>query len=305
MDFHYRTSLSLSLPEVYAEYALDRAYRHETAGLLRPADGNLKKGSLDTTLLSGPPSWDPAKGEVLTLSVIDPLSSRAVRVPVSDGDRTARKVVLPVSLKGSTLGKENVRVFVFPEKDGVLQSGTNIEVSDVSKPVEVVIGAETSTLTVLIVNGSVATEVATVTFGAELARVSTGNTEIHFCPPDKCSSSNFCSISGGGEEEDWGGPLAWTGNVFKLVYSGITLIEGELSVDRKTLLWVKMGGILTIKSHWINLPLDPARSVSGRLVFAVSGEEARKHIVVEESCGPDYPFIDPSLPLKLETLLGP
>ena len=47
------------------------------------------------------------------------------------------------------------------------------------------------------------------------------------------------------------------------------------------------------------------RSVSGRLVFAVSGEAARKHIVTEQSCGSEYPIIDFNQPLKLEVWLGP
>lgn len=91
-----------------------------------------------------------------------------------------------------------------------------------------------------------------------------------------------------------------------------TFVEGALSVDRRTLLWfkagavwTKAGAVWTLDSHWINLPLDVARSVSGRLVFAAAGEAAKTYIVREQGCGSEYPVIDYDQPLRLEVWLGP
>ena len=39
MDFHYQSAFGITLPELYAEFALDRAYRHDPPALLRAVDG--------------------------------------------------------------------------------------------------------------------------------------------------------------------------------------------------------------------------------------------------------------------------
>ena len=166
MDIHYQSAFGISLPELYAEYARDRAYRHETPALLRAADSSLKKNSLDRSLFIDAPTFDPAAGTPLELKDIWPLAARAVTVPVSGAARAAKKLTMTLSLKGATLGRQGLRIFVYPEKDGVLEPGTDLELTDLSKPVEVPVGPETAMLTVLVLNGSVAPDLATVTFSS-------------------------------------------------------------------------------------------------------------------------------------------
>ena len=154
MDIHYQSAFAVSLPELYAEYVRDRAYRHDPPALLRAADSSLKKNSLDRSLFIDVPTFDPAAGAPLELKDIWPLAARAVTVPVSGAARAAKKLTMTLSLKGATLGRQGLRIFVYPEKDGVLEPGTDLELTDVSKTVEVPVGPETTTLTVLVVNGS-------------------------------------------------------------------------------------------------------------------------------------------------------
>ncbi len=307
MDFHCQTAFGLSLPDLYTEFVLDRAYRHDEPALLRAADRSLKKNSLDPTLFPAALAWDPAATPRAELAGIHPLAARAVKVTVSDAERTAKKFTTNVTVSGAAFGKGGVRVFVFPEKDSVLQKGLDLEVASIQKPVEVPIDAETTTLTVLVVNVSIDHAVAKVTLGGDLTRISLGDSIIYMCPPDApptgCPSGR-CSVKSNGESS-FLFPLVWAGNRFEVNFQNVATYQGELSADRKTLLWFKADGTWSFKSHWINLPLDPVRSVSGRLVFAVAGEAARPHIVFEQSCGTGYPTIDFNQPLKLEVWLAP
>jgi hypothetical protein len=318
MDFHYQNALGTTLPEVYAEYAVDRAYMHTTPALLRPADSALRTSSLDPSLFMSVPAWDADKAAPLEVGNIWPLETRAVRIPVSDAARTAKKVTMDVAVKGAKLERQGLRIFVYPEKDGVLEIGTQMELTDVSKAVEVPVAATTTSLTVLIVNGSVPHDVANVTFSKErLTRLSEGDTIIHYCEPEPigCSGGSTCIVESHGDE--FVSPLVWSGNRFKFTYLGVEFghqyfasFEGELSADRKTLLWYKndltsQSATYEEHSHWVNLPLDPVRSVSGRLVFAVAGEAARPHIVREEGCGQEHPIVNYNEPLKLEVWLAP
>jgi hypothetical protein len=225
---------------------------------------------------------------------------------------------MDVAVKGAKLERQGLRIFVYPEKDGVLEIGTQMELTDVSKAVEVPVAATTTSLTVLIVNGSVPHDVANVTFSKErLTRLSEGDTIIHYCEPEPigCSGGSTCIVESHGDE--FVSPLVWSGNRFKFTYLGVEFghqyfasFEGELSADRKTLLWYKndltsQSANYEEHSHWVNLPLDPVRSVSGRLVFAVAGEGARPHIVREEGCGQEHPIVNYNEPLKLEVWLAP
>ena len=165
-DFWLTQAFSAGLSEVYTEYALDRAYRHNPPALLRAADGSLKKNSLDPTLFLSVNTWDPAQAAPLVLKNQEPLTVWPVKVPVSDAARTAKKLTMNIAVTGATLGKQGLRLFVFAEKDAVLEAGGEMEVTDVSKPVDVTVGPDTTTLTVLVVNGSVENDLATVTFSS-------------------------------------------------------------------------------------------------------------------------------------------
>jgi hypothetical protein len=164
MDFHYQSAFSITLPELFTEFALDRAYRHNAPALLRAGDGSLPKNSLDSSLFVAVNAWDPAQAAPLVLKDLSPLVAEAVKIPVSDAARTAKKFTMNVAVTGATMGKQGLRIFVFAEKAGVLEAGGEKEIADASKPVDVTVGPDTSTLTVLVVNGSVTNDVATVTF---------------------------------------------------------------------------------------------------------------------------------------------
>ncbi|HYN43948.1 MAG TPA: CARDB domain-containing protein [Thermoanaerobaculia bacterium] len=164
MDFHYQSAFSITLPELFTEFVLDRAYRHNSPALLRAGDGSLPKNSLDSSLFVAVNAWDPAKAAPIVLKNISPLAARAVKIPVSDAARTAKKLTMDVAVTGATLGKQGLRIFVFAERAGVLEAGGEKEITDASKGVDVTVGPDTTTLTVFVVNGSVANDVATVTF---------------------------------------------------------------------------------------------------------------------------------------------
>ncbi len=307
MDSHYRgAAFGMTLPELYAEYARDRGYWNRPPAQLRDADRARTPNSLNTSLFDVK-TFDPEAGTILVIPGILPLASRAVKVLVSDAARTAGKVEMDITVEGAALSKEEVRFFVYPEAGGVLQAGTELEVTDLRQPVVVPVGPGTSGVTILITNGAVEHHIAKVTIGRNLARISMGFTEVHYCGPPGCPDETPCQMGGDGEEPEWAGPLTWTGNAFVFTYPGtaIDVFLGELAPDRKSLLWFRLTGLVPYDSHWVNLPLDPARSVDGRLVFAVSGEAARDHIVVEQSCGSANPFVDYSKTLKLEVWLGP
>jgi hypothetical protein len=307
MDNHCKgASYGVTLPELYAEYARDRGYWNTPSAQLRDADRTRTPNSLNDSLFFAE-EFDPEAGTILVIPDIWPLMTSAATVLVSDAARTAGKVELDITVEGAALSKEEVRIFVYPEKDGVLQAGTELEVTDLSRTVVVPVGSATSTLTVFITNGSIEHHVAKVTIGRNLARMSMGFTEVHYCNPPGCPDETPCQLGGDGEEPEWAGPLTWSGDSFRFTYPGtaIDVCLGELAPDRKSLLWFRLTGLVPYNSHWVNLPLDPARSVDGRLVFAVSGEAARDHIVVEQSCGSAYSFVDYSKTLKLEVWLGP
>ena len=306
MDFHYRSAYSLPLPELYAEYVLDRAYRHDPAAVLRAADALLPKRSLDTTLFSSLPTYDAAIGNPVVLPNIAPLEARAVKVTVPASSRSAGRLDVPIAVGGATLGMQGLRIFFWAEKDGVGQTAAPIELTDISRPAVVPVGPETTTLTILVVNGSVEDDVATVTIGGGFPRVSLGNTAYSFnCIAAACEGKS-CPLNLIGNE--WGGPLTWNGTRFSLVGSDGGWMDGELSADRRTLLRFRWGAQGMILMEWTNLPLDAARTTSTQTVYAVSGPAAAPHIVTAHNflCSKDYySGIDYSLPVQIELLFGP
>jgi hypothetical protein len=140
-------------------------------------------------------------------------------------------------------------------------------------------------------------------------RLSLGNSTYTFlCTGGICELT--CGMNDGGPVWSW--PLTWTGNSF-VSETPLTRVTGEVSADRKTLLSFKfedagLGGPFVTYMHWVNLPLDAARSTSGQLVFAVAGEAAASHIAVAKTrvCSPAYySGVDYSKPVLLEVFLDP
>ena len=98
-----------------------------------------------------------------------------------------------------------------------------MEVTDVSKAVEVPVGPDTTTLTVLVVNGSVADDQATVTFGRNFPRFSLGNSAYTLlCAAADGCPGEWCGIKPNEDGPKWNGPLAWTGNAFVFEYDPAT-----------------------------------------------------------------------------------
>lgn len=305
-DFWMRQAFTLGFPEVYAEYALDRAYRHDPPALLRAADAALPKRSLDATLFSSVPTYDAATGHPVVLTNIAPLVTRAVKVTVPASSRSAGRLDVPIAVGGATLGVQGLRIFFWAEKDGVGQTAAPIELTDLSRPAVVPVGPETTTLTILVVNGSVELDVATVTIGGMFPRISLGNTAYSFnCIAAACEGKS-CPINLVANE--WGGPVTWSGTRFSLVGSDGGWMDGELSADRRTLLRFRWGGQGVILMEWTNLPLDAARTTPTQTVYAASGPAAAPHIVTAHNlfCSKDYySGIDYSLPVRIELLFGP
>jgi hypothetical protein len=214
---------------------------------------------------------------------------------------------MDVTVNGATLAKQGLRIFVHPEKDGVLEAGTDLEVTDVSETVQVPVSPSTTTLTVLVVNGSIEHDVATVTFGKGFPRISMGySTYTFLCTaPGGCSGA-WCGIKAGENGPGWAGPVTWTGNSFVLQVSE-TRITGELSADRKVLLSYKYEIGPQTWIHWVNLPLDAARTTATQLVFAASGQAAAQHIVTAYPmiCSSTHSGIDYAKPVLIELWLGP
>ncbi len=306
MDFHYQGAIGLSLPEVYTELVLDRAYRHNEPALLRSEDRSLKKGSLDASLFDSVPAWDGVAK--LELPNVASLAARAVKLTVPDAARAARKLTIDVAVSGAEVSKQGLRLFAFREKDGVMESGGETEITDVTKPVELTVGPETATVTLLVANGSVQGTNAKITLGQTFSKLTLGYSTYTFLCTKPTGCSGWCGVRTDGEPS-WGGPLVWAGNAFSIDYpaQGVT-VTGEVSADGKTLLFIKY--VVTTMTmawiHWVNLPLDAARSTPAERVFSISGEAARDHVVAAYPifCDADHSGIDFSKPVVLEVRLG-
>jgi hypothetical protein len=154
------------------------------------------------------------------------------------------------------------------------------------------------------------TEAVTVSVraGYGFPRLSLGNsTYTLLCSVGK-TCGGWCGIKVGEEGPGWIGPLAWTGNTFVLETQGVR-ITGEISADRKVLLSFKWEyeAVGVTWMHWVNLPLDTARSTPDQLVFAAAGQAAADHIAAAYPvfCESDHSGIDYSKPVLIEIWLGP
>jgi len=169
MDIHYSQSFGVSLPEVYAEFAVDRAYRHTGAAVLRAADAALAENSLDRSLFVGVTDWNPtATPSVTEQSVghyggLKPLQTWAVSAVVPDGAKQTGSFQISIAVAGASLSDDELRIFTFREHGGVMQAGGELEVTDISGTVNVPVSSATETLTILVVNGSVENHPANVT----------------------------------------------------------------------------------------------------------------------------------------------
>ena len=169
MDIHYGQAFGVPLSEVYAEFAVDRAYRHTTSAVLRTADGVLAKNSLDRALFVAVTNWNPTTTPSVTEQTVGhygglkPLQTWAVSAIVPEGAKQAGSFPISITVGNASLSSEEVRIFTFREHGGVMQAGGEFEVADISGPVNVPVNAETETLTILVVNGSVENHPANVT----------------------------------------------------------------------------------------------------------------------------------------------
>ncbi len=255
MDVHYEQAFGVSLPDLYTNFAVDRAYRHTDAAVLRAADRALAKNSLDRTLFFGVTAWDTAaKAQVAVVadggyspSGLLPLQTWAITVPVPASAQTAGSLPLAFQVTGAPFGHTGVRIFVFREKSGVMLAGGEIEVTDIAKPVSVPADTNTQSLTILVVNGSVENTPAQVTVGI-------------YSPVSAFALTLPEVVGCGNIDREWGTwglfVAKWAGSTFsynentsKTDANGIRhdnqmTITGAVSADRKALVSFQMD------EHW-------------------------------------------------------
>ncbi|MFI5168435.1 MAG: hypothetical protein ACHQQS_17665, partial [Thermoanaerobaculales bacterium] len=254
MDIHYGQAFGVSLPDLYTNFAVDRAYRHTDAALLRDVDKGLPKNSLDKTMFTKVTAWDMAtKGAVTSAADggfatgLLPLETWAITAPIPASAQTAGGLPLVIQVKDAPLGHQGVRIFIFREKDNVMMPNGEMEVTDISQPVAVPVDADTQSLTILVVNGSVANTPAQVSIG--------------IYSPISMYSFNLPEVVNCGDlDRDWGTwglfEATWAGNAFSFTENksetdengtrrdNQTSVTGTVSADRKTLVSFQMD------EHW-------------------------------------------------------
>ena len=292
MNSHYTLALGETLSEVYTEFSVDRAYRHNEPALLRAADRALKKNSLDGTVFNDITPWDIAEEPVLDSEQdgglqygVEPLATWAISATVPEAARDAGILSITITVDGAVVSRDEVRIFVFREKDEVMQLDGELEVTDISAPVDVPVAEDTETLTILVVNGSVENRDAHVTLSVQpFTAFSLGDTEYHSpCTlPDPPGCPGSCQVGCADEEGghcQWVSGLQWNGTKFSVANEGAS-IEGELAADLTSIVSLKWTFLGTMYLHVVNLPLDTSRSTADVLVFSVSGAEAAEHVVL-------------------------
>jgi hypothetical protein len=162
MDLHYSGAFKVTLPELYTEFVLDRAYRHGDAALLRDADKALPKSSLDKKVFAHLTAWSPASKAKVTAATdgnlpsgVLPLQTWAISATVPDSSRSAGTFPLTFEVSGAPVARDGVRIFIFRESGGVMVAGGELEVTNISTPVAVPVSASTQTVTILVLNTSV------------------------------------------------------------------------------------------------------------------------------------------------------
>lgn len=171
MDRYFKRVFKKGLSEIYREFALDRAYEHSDAAKLRPTEVNaFLKNKLSDTLFSAnkgllgivPDSAD-ANQRQAAFEKLEPLSTFAVRMPVPQSFSESGAVPLLFELSGGQVGPESVTIHVFKEgATGVMVNGGDLSVTDISKAVQIPVDTQVKSLTVLVVNASVAQRVVNV-----------------------------------------------------------------------------------------------------------------------------------------------
>jgi hypothetical protein len=186
VDGYFQQSFGKGLPDVYAEFALDRAYRHSAEANLRATDTRIA-GELDTTLFDRKPVWDLGKTPGIALTDLVPLSTQYVDVVLPPSVRAAGSFDLKVAVTGADLAPAGLRVKVFRESGGVqVAAGGEIDVQDVSRPVKIPVGLDgagqnVDSLTILVSNCSIENRTATVSFGEQGYYIFVGS----WAPPGK------------------------------------------------------------------------------------------------------------------------
>ena len=317
MDKHYTEAFGVTLPDLYTNFAVDRAYRHTEPALLRDVDRALPKGSLDRTIFRGlvvgamqdlVTSWDPSRTPFVTelnslyIGGLKPLQTWAIKVTVPPAAQTAGSLPITFALSGAPLGHQGVRIFVFRESNGVMVTGGETEVTDISQPVNVPVNSSIQTLTILVVNGSVEHTPAHVTLGQQsFTRISIQNTQAHTCNnPPACTQT--CTTTGG---SGFTPITSWNGNTFTLVIGGAWgRIEGQLASDGRSIVYFNhVTADQTVLVDWRNLPKIDARSTPDTWVFGVSGQAAQSHIVTWLICT-GQGALDYTKPVVIEVTLA-
>ncbi|GAB4220296.1 MAG: hypothetical protein Kow001_01570 [Acidobacteriota bacterium] len=174
-DVAFRNSFSKGYSELYAEFALDRLYRHSAAALLRTAEtANFKVNKFSDTLIKAaasrpqidPESTDAAKRQAVFAS-LKPLTTVVALIPVSTTLAQAGSVPLTFEVTSGEVKQDAVRITIFKEDgNGVMLAGGEIPVSNISRPIDVPVSAAVKRLTVIISNTYLQNKVVKVTVTA-------------------------------------------------------------------------------------------------------------------------------------------
>ena len=254
MDAAFTALFTKGLPEIYKEYALDRAYQHSSYAILRPlydtADKGFEKNMLAATLFkanendtTGLKEIDPeaVASSTVEFPKIEPLSCYAVTsfVPEFDEDTTGDQAFFPLTfdLEGGDLATgtgPGIRIFIFLEDiDGIMVKNGDIEVTDISQPVQVPVMEDAELFTVLILNTYVDNKnvKATLAAGPYIDGVSPDP-----APPGSeitINGSGFGDGSGPGDKVTLDGaempPLTWTSTSITFTLPA-TASSGDLQV---------------------------------------------------------------------------
>ena len=308
----YRTALnswitfwtSKSLPEVYFDYALDRAYKHSPDASLRDSDSAFKPNTLADSLFSvSGGDWVDKDKKKSDLDPIEPLSTKYVGVLVPEELKTESDSTLSLffSIEGAKLASDQVRIVIFRENEDevMVASEGEIEVTDITKPVTVTVNKDVPNLKILIMNGSVEDKTATVTVSMEDRRLIyefhlvLQTSDLDHCHENMILVASYCF-----DQHSYGCerrlPLEWNGNRFSATagWDGHTevTIEGEIAGDESSLIsfyyetfpWIGMpqSSFLPKQKIWAeNLPLV-SRSGAG-LVYQVTGAQVSEHVRAE------------------------
>ena len=184
MDEVFQALFQKGLSQVYREYALDRAYEHSAYSVLRPAKETVQNGFGQNHLAKTLFKWDnndtdglkelDPKGNATTIEfpTIEPLSCYAfsMTIPSRSEGKEQKGFPLVFNLEGGKLlpSVENgIKIFAFLEdsNEDMVENGT-IEITDVSKPVQIPFIENAVNLKVLIMNCYLEDKNAKVTVSA-------------------------------------------------------------------------------------------------------------------------------------------